>query len=113
LLALESFPGDPDNEAVAKTLALARDGRDNITKDFRGASTFYYPLQGLFSRDGIEYGILAILKKNILAPPPPGEPEYYVSVPAQINNMLVGAGSMFSEDLREKWQALAQEFSVH
>lgn len=112
-LILESFQGDPEAARTAM-LAASKIGR-KTTKDWRG-SNFYIPLSAAADgRDGLEYGLLQVLKLKTIYPI--GEPiestevEFWEGIPAQIKNVI--AGSAFGQELRTKWQTLALEFSQH
>lgn len=107
----ETFPGTPGREAIAKILQFRNKGARE-TGEQRGAAAFYYPLMTAYSRDGFEFGLKALLREEVISEFRRDGEGYTETVPAQIQNVLTGAGAMIGPDLKQKWLALAEAFAT-
>lgn len=108
-LIVETFPAQTGKEALVKMLEFRSQGA-LLTRDNRGAQSFYYPLLTAFSRDGMDFGLASLFRKDLPSEFKQSKPDNYFAVPTQIHNVIVGAGDMFDEATKEKWRAMAHEF---
>lgn len=111
LLIAETFPGVEGKAAMMKMLEFRRKGVEQ-TRDERGSQSFYYPLLTGYSRDGLDFGIASLFRKDIPSEFKQPKPDYFYAVPTQIHNILIGAGDEFSEEIKAKWRALANDFGI-
>jgi|GEM_PF-4340925 len=113
-LAAESFPEAKGKDVIDQIKIFAQKGAA-ITNETRGIYSFHYPLNGIYNRDGLDFEIakLVIYRSKTEFRGVGGKPDYFYLVPTQINNIIVGAGDTFSEEIKEKWRALADDFSKH
>jgi hypothetical protein len=105
-LLRETFPGRHGLELIQKLVEAQRAGAQ-LTGNYDGYQTFYYPLQSAFSADGFEYGIWVIER----APDHGGEEGFGRGVVKQIKNFVLGAQKEMAPGLGDKWDRLAQEFA--
>lgn len=105
-LICDTFPHLTGEQALLYTLKLRRIGASQ-TNDDRFSMSFYFPLATAYSVDGLEHGIRLLLQSEKVDDFPPGE---NFGIPAQINNVVLGAGDIFTPEIKVRWLELHEVF---
>lgn len=104
-LLRETYPKRVGKDVLEKLIDAQTAGA-GFKRDYDGYQSSYYPLQTVFSVDGLEYGIWSVERERDHG----GADGFARGVPKQIDNFLFGAQAAINPTLNAKWLQLADEF---
>jgi hypothetical protein len=103
----ETFPSHPGMLAIEDVMTAALKG-SAVTGRLNGYHALTYPLQEIYTPDGLEYGIWSIEHSDTGGR---GQDGFEEGASVQCLNVIVGMGTKMDPRLTQSWTRLADDFS--